>query len=235
LSLFPLGALPGNDSGTYLLEEVAIATIAVPQMLPEMLAAAGSEGDAHSADASLLLVGDVDYNAAAGSSSQDSRRRAPKDHEEGGQSLTFSRLKSTGPEIHALRELFSQRFTDGRATALERDQATEDAFRREAPQYRWLLLATHGFFAPPGVSAALHVHDEMSGRPRSGYNCGFMSGLAMAGANLPPQPDGDDGILTAFEVSALDLTNVDLMVLSGCETGLGQLAGGEGTMGLQRA
>ena len=73
------------------------------------------------------------------------------------------------------------------------------------------------------------------------FNPGILSGLAMAGANrkLPNDehglPIGDDGVLTAQEISFLPLEKVDLVVLSACETGLGQEAGGEGVIGLQRA
>ena len=67
------------------------------------------------------------------------------------------------------------------------------------------------------------------------YQSGLLSGLVLAGANLPPEPNRDDGIITALEVAALDLQRVDLAVLSACETGLGQSAGGEGMLGLQRA
>src|SRR5262249_10095143 len=62
-------------------------------------------------------------------------------------------------------------------------------------------------------------------------------GLALAGANSdqPVESGQDDGILTAAEVAELDLSGVELAVLSACETGLGKVAGGEGLLGLQRA
>ena len=68
-----------------------------------------------------------------------------------------------------------------------------------------------------------------------GYNPGLLSGLALAGANLEPSGSSSDGILTAQEIGVLDLSGVDTVVLSACDTGLGETAGGEGLLGVQRA
>ncbi len=69
-----------------------------------------------------------------------------------------------------------------------------------------------------------------------------LSGLVLAGANRPKSdvassgPDRDDlGILTAEAIAGLPLQNLELAVLSACETGLGLVGGGEGVFGLQRA
>lgn len=71
----------------------------------------------------------------------------------------------------------------------------------------------------------------VSDQSLSGYHPGLLSGLALAGANRPTEED--DGILTAEEISSLDLGGCELAVLSACETGLGRTAGGEGLLGLQ--
>jgi CHAT domain-containing protein len=148
-----------------------------------------------------------------------------------------------------VQALFRRNQGAGRLDALQKLQATEEGFRRLAPQHRFLHLATHGFFAPPELRSALNVDistgDNFNGETRSsmqnvratvaGFHPGLLSGLVLAGANRPLEPDKDDGILTALEVAELDLSGVELATLSACETGLGESAGGEGLLGLQRA
>ena len=134
-------------------------------------------------------------------------------------------------------------------------KATEQAFRTEAGRHRWIHVATHGFFAPETVASALNRTTEGK-QPASALlsetandvreiEPGLLSGIALAGANRKAAAEAsatsgidkepDDGIMTALEVEGLDLADVDLVVLSACETGLGKSAGGEGVLGLQRA
>lgn len=93
-------------------------------------------------------------------------------------------------------------------------EPTEAWFRQNAPKYRILHLATHGF---------LHPYSSAS------------SGVLLAVPNQPePWPTNNDGVLQAWEVWDLKL-NADLVVLSACETGRGAKVPGEGLVGLTRA
>jgi len=109
----------------------------------------------------------------------------------------------------------------------------------DLPQVRYAHLATHGFLADPKFRSALQVDEKQFaqlGRERSVAGARsplVLSGLVLAGANKADTPDR--GILTAEAIVGLRLDDLELAVLSACETGLGQVAGGEGVFGLQRA
>lgn len=188
-------------------------------------------------------MGDVNYGAVSTSEQQagGQGRSAPR-NTAGGVFATFPPLDQTRAEITAIRDSFEQRFGNSSVRMLRKDGATEAAFRKAAPRHRWLQLATHGFFAPPELKSALSANSRKLQASNlldrdgiEGFDPGLLSGIALSGANEAPQLGEDDGILTALEVSALDLGGVELAVLSACETGLGKTAGGEGLLGLQRA
>ena len=83
--------------------------------------------------------------------------------------------------------------------------------------------------------ASLPVGTEDRRRLISGLPPGLMSGLVCAGANLPMEDGRDNGLLTAAEISCLNLSGCELVMLSACRTALGNAHGGEGMLSVQRA
>ncbi|HEY6804887.1 MAG TPA: CHAT domain-containing tetratricopeptide repeat protein [Pyrinomonadaceae bacterium] len=104
-----------------------------------------------------------------------------------------------------------------------------------------LHVATHGFFLNRQVTANGVTTPQSSSA--AAYDTGVQikenpllrSGLALAGANQLNDGHGNDGILTALEAAGLDLHGTKLVVLSACETGIGEVQNGEGVYGLRRA
>jgi CHAT domain-containing protein len=125
------------------------------------------------------------------------------------------------------------------ARSLGGERATAAAVLAGLPRARHAHLATHGFFADPTFRSAFRLDEdlfEIRGSERVGAGARspmVMTGVVLAGANNPGTPDR--GIVTGEALIDLDLSGLDLAVLSACETGLGVAAGGEGTFGLQRA
>jgi CHAT domain-containing protein len=125
-------------------------------------------------------------------------------------------------------------------------EASETAFKSLAPDSRIVHLATHGFFlgeeCPNAVGRSrgiggLALASDAPPPPPRGESPLVLSGLALAGANHrnAAGPDEEDGILTAEEIAALDLSGVEWAVLSACDTGVGEVRAGEGVFGLRRA
>lgn len=128
----------------------------------------------------------------------------------------------------------------GVSATLRTDTAgTEESFKQTgqgAASPDLLHVCTHGFFfSKPEVNE--NDNDlvfKVSNHPM------MRAGLILAGANYAWKTGNsiknrEDGILTALEISQLNLRQTELVVLSACETGLGDLADDEGVYGLQRA
>lgn len=147
-------------------------------------------------------------------------------------------LPGTKVEIEAIRKIMQAKgFT---ASAFVQKQATEANFKKiTSPSV--LHVATHGFFLPESEASEGSVFGIEVSQAKD--NPLLRSGLMLANAE---QAMGDksqntevnttnNGVLTAYEVMTLNLKNTDLVVLSACETGLGEIKSGEGVYGLQRA
>ena len=165
-------------------------------------------------------------------------------------SLDYEDVATRGGEWHYLRSTEKEgteiqqiiEHAGGQASLRTGYEATEESFKlinRNPSSPRILHLATHGYFFPDPelknetTSESNRLPFELSEHPM------IRSGLILAGANRvwkgdDPLEGFDDGVLTAYEVSQLDLSNTELVVLSACETGLGDIKGNEGVYGLQR-
>lgn len=111
--------------------------------------------------------------------------------------------------------------------------ALEEAVKR-VHHPRVLHIATHGFFLPDPPIHAQQGNSSAADDPmlRSGL---LLAGAARSVCGASPAAGIDDGVLTAYEASLLDLQGTELVVLSACETGLGTTRSGEGVFGLRRA
>ena len=149
----------------------------------------------------------------------------------------FTLLTATLPEVKTIAN--TSETADLKVSVFTSNAATEEAFKKfsgNAPSV--LHLATHGFYRSykkPGKEDLQSTETNFSliEDPM------FRSGIALAGANLKwhkniDVPNRDDGIVTAYEVAQMDLSKTELVVLSACKSGLGDIDGSEGVFGLQR-
>jgi CHAT domain-containing protein len=149
-------------------------------------------------------------------------------------------LPGTHHEIKQIEALLTQQMDCRVFSGIEASETNLKKIR----QPRLLHLATHGFFLTKQALHELHKSGQthLGGIDLSLYSQNPMLRTGLLWANAQETLDGaypanarDNGILTAHEVSNLALTNTELVVLSACDTGLGEIAIGQGVYGLQRA
>lgn len=141
--------------------------------------------------------------------------------------VQLAALPGTKSEIEAIRS----QYDSINVVLLTDTLATEDELIKTASLFPIVHLATHGYFIgtmPEGTDLKPADYDESLSQ----------NGLILAGANEAIasddfDPSGHDGILSAREVSRMDLSNIRLIVLSACQTGEGIITG-DGVYGLQR-
>ena len=244
LNIMSFAGLMDRD-GEYLIEKIPIHYLSSGRDLLRLK-------DEASSAAGLFALGDPDYDAtpvarlsgseaAPAESSPELTYQATRNVRSGCEELrgtTLSQLPGTKAEVERIAENWNSTSQEPTTLCFGRG-ASEEAFKTDAPGNRVVHLATHGYFLEGRCQPTENRRGFDSEAGYIGENPLLLSGLFLAGANL--QGDGadelgiEDGILTAEEVTAMNLDGTELAVLSACETGLGEVKEGEGVYGLRRA
>ncbi len=246
MNLISFGGLK-NRSGRYLIEEYAIHYLSSGR---DMLRLETPER----VGAGLLVMGDPDYDAPAAQrvTGAEAPQRSPaplpspsgKEQQRQFRSLlsgcrelsetAVDRLPGTAVEVDMVTQTWQRGHPQG-ADCFLGASATEDNLKAHAAGKQVVHLATHGFYVP---ASCLAGHEDEPERFTAADRL-LLSGLFLAGCNLHGEGaesfDLDDGVLTAAEVCGLNLRGVKWVVLSACESALGEVESGEGVYGLRRA
>jgi CHAT domain-containing protein/Tfp pilus assembly protein PilF len=224
LNLVPFAALT-DEHGEYVAQRFELTYLTSGRDLLSLAAPAPARGNP-------VVMADPAYGPSTSGPPPDIGAYRSSDLDRSG--LVFTPLAGTAAEAKALQGLLKldeqEVFTGANAT----EQKLKGL---HGP--RILHVATHGFFLSDQqvAAAALRPVSFSAETPPLplGENPLLRSGLALAGANARRSGESDDGILTAAEAAQLDLRGTQLVVLSACETGLGEVQQGEGVYGLRRA
>lgn len=221
LSRFPLAALPGRDLGSYLLDEVPVVVVTLPRLLR-------GEVKSSRGDRDLLLVGDLESTGSATAATRGGRQSLPP---------------VVADEIDPVADSFRRYCPGWSIDVLRGRSATVEAVLARLPGSRLIHLATHAFGELPRRGRLGRSRSPRAGcgaatpeRHRSAdarLHPGLRSGLVLARGNAPAA-GAESNVLTALRVAELDLSGSELVVLSGCQTGIGAEED-EGPLGLQRA
>jgi CHAT domain-containing protein len=226
LNRLPWAALRDGKSGQRLIEEHPVAVVPHGLLLLDRLSEQKGEQEKRP---TLLAMGGVAYDREP-TAATELALRGPV-----AEKLSWESLPGTRKELEQIVPLAAEQ----RILRREGDKAGVATLLADLPKAETAHLATHGFFADAKFRTALQLDPKLfdrTGRERRGAGSRsplVLSGLVCSGANLPETPNR--GILTAEAIVGLDLRKMNLAVLSACESGLGETAGGEGVYGLVRA
>jgi CHAT domain-containing protein/Flp pilus assembly protein TadD len=238
LHLLNLSALPADNN----------MTIGEKYMLVQMnstTSIANRSNENISPSDKILLYGGIKYSTDSISLIEASRKYSMQDYASRslpsgfGGADPFEELFYSEVEVDSIHHYAKKNgFT---TTVIRSVNANEESIKilsgKNSPVV--LHLATHGFFNSDPIK--IKKRESMSGGKVFAISDDplMRSGLLMAGANNiwsgNPISGIEDGVLTGYEASNLYLPNTKLVVLSACETGLGDIQGSEGVYGLQRA
>jgi len=215
-----LAAIKNPETNNYLFEESNVEIHTVTQL---------NETNDNYKNKDYLLVGGVDYGKAANDNESAESNLITEEllTMRSGVTDTWDYLPFSKSEVESIEGQLENQSWNGQT--LTGDIPTEERIKEELSKDdspRIVHFATHGFFMKDGEEYDyLKLFDNPMTR----------SGLILARANDSWTNQGEEGILTALEIQNLNLRNTELVVLSACDSGLGDVIGSEGVFGLQRA
>jgi CHAT domain-containing protein len=196
-------------------------------------------------DLEFILYGGIDYNKNSNEINKEENQNSFNDLATRSGIVEFNYLPGTNLEVEKINTE-AKKYNFNTILKTEKNATEESIKQLDGKTTPFVLhLATHGFFfenIKQEKQDDFILMEENTKRKNylSSEDPMMRSGLIFAGANKfwgksNEESSTEDGILTAKEISNLDLSNCQLVVLSACETGLGQVNGSEGVYGLQRA
>ncbi|MCK9232930.1 MAG: CHAT domain-containing protein [Syntrophales bacterium] len=238
LNLIPLEVLK-SESGRYAVEDYRINYVASGRDLARFDTVDPPVGRAvilADPDFDLKRPGQGDTQTPAVEAAEDGRRPAVGIFS----GVHFDRLPDTKQEAEAIGTLLKA--SGYRVDLYEgREAVEENLFAVRHP--RILHIATHGYFLNGNATASaatrgvriLLQEPVLTNLNDPVQNPMLRSGVALAGANASIRVGTDHGLVSAERVLGLNLRGTDLVTLSACETGTGDIRAGEGVFGLKRA
>ncbi len=236
LNLIPFEVLMSPE-GKYLTEKYSITYVAAGRDIMRFMDETVAKGEP-------VIMADPDYDMGLQEKTQTAKAmgfietRGPAPITRDAKDLRFKRLPDTKQEAEAIENCLKKDQKTNVKNYQDKNAFEEVLFTSKNP--RILHLATHGYFLKD---------EEVKHRPQSGFmfqegermvdigieNPMLRSGIVLAGVNASLKEGKDDGLVSAEKILGLRLKGTDLVVLSACETGTGEVKSGEGVFGLKRA
>lgn len=220
LATIPFALLPGDNGQEFLMEAYTISYVPSGRDLLRNARAFGSR----KAAPSVLAVGNPDF----GEPPEDSSSCV----------TAYDALPGSEREVEAVISRLNAE--DSASTKLTGRKASKEHVLREAGRKRILHFATHAFVNGGACKTRPVRKETLSERISEAVRKTIYlsltepltnAGLALQGANT----GSADGVLTALDITTLNLDRADLVVLSGCDTGLGEINRGQELVGLRWA
>lgn len=186
---------------------------------------------------SVVLYGGIDYNNSEYYHKEDSLSISQVNYysDMRGYIENWGFLANTIDEIEYINKQFKNQKIA--TTKYSYDKATEESFKHLSSNSSDIIhLATHGYyFTPDAAPNTKYLSSESNNNLGSGKRSGVLfSGANVAWSGSPVSNNSEDGILNSDEIMGMNLSNTDLVVLSACQSGLGDV-NIDGTYGIQRS